>query len=465
MNLLSSVAAYTHTSTFSRMIWRVLLLVFMGLTIIRFASIGRPIWIDEFLHFAFGAADSLREAWSIFLISLPVNHGQTGIYMMLDYFLLDIFGANLLALRLPSLLCGAWLLFSATQFLRLQGFSYFWQLVMVFALFRDVSLMYFAGEARPYMPLAASVVGILVYYSMPFRRRDSYLIKAIGFLSVLLGACMHPYFSLYWMAIFIFTTMVLIQRRQIELRFSQVMRQANPVLIVLGSSIYFLVAFIGWGQHIAKFKLNPFEHLPFTDAPYIFLRTHFEFLGTHNYFLGSLLISCILLAYVLLPSKRNFLSGLMPPVVLIILALALSAIVSFVSFRQGYWILPRQWVASSALVCVGFVWMCGVISQKIFSGVGTLWKGNLSTIFAITMGIVMVVNLLNFQHDQKLYGKSIECSTFNQQTEPPPSLVVNRPVEAGDNDIWVQAANENIACSGPVWTWFTAYYLRSAETK
>ena len=454
-----------NTEKYSTLIWRVLLLIFIGLTLFRFSSLGRPIWIDEFLHFSFGAADTLSQAWSIFLTSLPINHGQTGVYMMLDYFLLHIFGANLLALRLPSLLCGAWLLISAAQFIRIQGFSYFWQIVMIFALFRHMGLMYFIGEARPYIPLAAAVVGTLVYYSVPYEKRNSLLIKGIGFFSVLLGVCMHPYFSLYWMAMFFFATVILIKRGQIRLKLRPLIQQANPILIIFGSTLYFLVAFNSWGKHIAKFSLNPFEHLSLVDIPFIFLRTHFEFLGAQNYLLGPLFIICILIAYILVPSKRNFTSRLMPPISLIALALILSLFVSFVSFRQGYWILPRQWVASSALVAIGFVWLCAEICQKIFQGVNVFWKIIGAGILVATMGVVMVINILNFQHDQKIYGVLIQCPSSNSQIEPPSYSVANRPVQAGDNDIWVKAANENIACSGPVWSWFTSYYYRSVETK
>ena len=49
---------------------------------------GRPIWIDEFVHFAFGAFGSTSEAWAAITTSINgVNHGQTGVYMLIDYWL------------------------------------------------------------------------------------------------------------------------------------------------------------------------------------------------------------------------------------------------------------------------------------------------------------------------------------------------------------------------------------------
>ena len=53
------------------------------------SSVGRPIWIDEFLHFTLGSHYSTSEAWDSINKSIVgdeshigVNHGQTGIYMM-----------------------------------------------------------------------------------------------------------------------------------------------------------------------------------------------------------------------------------------------------------------------------------------------------------------------------------------------------------------------------------------------
>jgi hypothetical protein len=76
-----------------------------------YMSLGRPIWIDEFLHFAVAAIPSSAPAWQTITRSITgVNHGQTGVYMMLDYWLLSAFGANAVVLRLPSILSGIFLM-------------------------------------------------------------------------------------------------------------------------------------------------------------------------------------------------------------------------------------------------------------------------------------------------------------------------------------------------------------------
>src|SRR2546422_6396386 len=79
---------------------------------------GKALVIDEFLHFAVGAYESTSEAWDIVRASIAggINHGQTGAYMMVDYWLLRAFGANLFWLRFPSLLAGLLLYLAALHF-------------------------------------------------------------------------------------------------------------------------------------------------------------------------------------------------------------------------------------------------------------------------------------------------------------------------------------------------------------
>src|SRR5262245_47420459 len=99
-------------------------------------SLGRPIWIDEFLHFAVAAQTSTADAWRVIRNSIAiVNHGQTGIYMILDYWLTSAFGANAIILRLPSILSGAFLLASSLWLIRNLRLSILWQLMTLAALF------------------------------------------------------------------------------------------------------------------------------------------------------------------------------------------------------------------------------------------------------------------------------------------------------------------------------------------
>jgi hypothetical protein len=143
----------------------VLLGVLSTALIVLYASIGRPLWIDEFLHFAFGGFTSTLSAWHAIRHSMHAfNFGQTGVYMLVDYWLLKLFGANLIALRLPSTLSAALMLWAGFEFLTKRRYGTLWQLTLIVCYLGQATLMYYVGEARPYMALAGASVGAFTYY-------------------------------------------------------------------------------------------------------------------------------------------------------------------------------------------------------------------------------------------------------------------------------------------------------------
>ncbi len=138
------------------------------------SGFSKPLWIDEYLHFAMGSL-TFTEAIQVIAETTGdgVNWGQTGTYLFLDYLLGNLFGANLWALRAPSIISGFILLLAAVYFMRARGLSRPWQLIALLILGSQWTLMYYVGEARPYLPMAASAVAVLAYYSVDVRRRSS----------------------------------------------------------------------------------------------------------------------------------------------------------------------------------------------------------------------------------------------------------------------------------------------------
>src|SRR5260370_21651551 len=73
--------------------------------IVAFASIGTPLWIDDFLHFAFGGFPSTVSSSHAIRHSITsINFGQTRLYMLLHYCMLKTFGEHTPALRPPGIL-------------------------------------------------------------------------------------------------------------------------------------------------------------------------------------------------------------------------------------------------------------------------------------------------------------------------------------------------------------------------
>ena len=127
-----SLAAFVDASSRAarwRMASTATLAIVCVLAVALSSGAARPIWIDEFLHFALAGLSSTEDAWEVVRATiLNINHGQTGIYMLLDYWLLSWFGASSWALRALSLLSGLLLFASAAAVLRFRGFALGWQL-------------------------------------------------------------------------------------------------------------------------------------------------------------------------------------------------------------------------------------------------------------------------------------------------------------------------------------------------
>jgi len=166
-----------------------------------FSSFTRPIWIDEFLHFALGSHRSTAEAWLSTKETLPTfNFGQTEVYMMFDYWLLHNFGASAFLLRLPSLFAAGLLLFSAVHIALHLRFGLGWTLLLLTSFFCQQNVLYYAGEARPYLPLAAGVMGALAFYIVPTGQRGATQ-RIFGAFVIWFGVIFHPYFALYWLCV------------------------------------------------------------------------------------------------------------------------------------------------------------------------------------------------------------------------------------------------------------------------
>ncbi len=172
----------------------IFLLIFAAFWVsLLFSGFGKPMWIDEYLHFAFGGMNFF-EAINVLESSTGsgVNWGQTGTYLLMDNLLLSLFGANLLAFRLPSILSGFVLIIAAIYFLRLKGQNLFFQWLVVFAFLAQSSLMYYAGESRPYMPMSSAAVAALAFYAVPISKRSTFVGYFLAFWSFIWGALMHP---------------------------------------------------------------------------------------------------------------------------------------------------------------------------------------------------------------------------------------------------------------------------------
>jgi hypothetical protein len=432
------------------------------LGIVLYSGYRHPIWIDEFLHFAFGGMSSTAEAWSAIVRSIgQVNFNQTGIYMLADFWLLKLLGASAFALRLPSLLSAVWLLVCATTFCSVRGLGNLWKLVLILALFAQPWVMNYAAEARPYMPLASATIGTLVYYATPVDCRRGWL-RVVGIVSIGLGVLMHPYYPIYWAAMICLGFLLALIEKRVRFNGGDILRFCDPTLVVLGLVVFCIVGALAWMRGGGALDFDPFQwihrdHIVVTMVDWTHLAFIFDFWRppeepTNPRYILLFLMIVSALACPLMPRRwRASVFALVPPVALAFGALVTSGVLSWISYRHHYWILERQWIASIALMPVAVVWYVAELG-RLFD---CWWRGS-SVVLAIGCLTVVTCSLAIIvpQKLNEIRRDIANSSAPHVGTAEPPSLP---PV---GNDQWVALANANIADGGPVWSIFRKYYGR-----
>jgi len=427
-----------------------------------YSGYRHPIWIDEFLHFALGAFCGPGEAWQVIRQTvLSFNFNQTGIYMMADFWLLKLFGPDAFALRLPSLLSAAWLLVSTTTLFAVRCFGNLWKLVAVLAILAQGSLMNYAAEARPYMPLAAAVIGTLAFYLAAPEERRGWIFIA-GVISIGLGVLMHPYFPGYWAVVICIGFMTSLFERRCVPGVRQFLIFCDFRLVVPGLATYGIVGAMTWMRGEPALSFDPFqwirrdalvpEFLDYSHLSFIFdFMTPADQLWFGPRRVVLYVMTALVLAYPLLPRRwRPQLFRLVPPLLLALASLLTSATLSCISYRHHYWILDRQWIASLALMPVAVVWYIGElgrIADQQCKGLSVLLAaGCVAMLCAVLYGLV----------PQKIATLRQDA---NRRTiaapEPNPTAAVPT-----DNLGWVALANANIAAGGSVWAVFRKFYGR-----
>jgi hypothetical protein len=429
------------------------------LIVVLHASVGRPIWIDEFTHFAFAAQPTTMAAWSLFLsTTADMQHGQTGIYIMLNYWTLTLLGPDPTLLRLPSILSGLFLFVSAVMLFRVLRFSVLWQVVLVGALAGQHLLMHYVGEARAYAPIPAAAVGLLLFYVARPLHPGSRALLCFGAVAAIFGSIMHPYFALYWPAVCLVAYVHHLARTDARFNLHSLVAFAAPGLVTVGAGLYMMLGVLTWLRSQPHFGFDPFQwlhqHGPlrnFTDY------SHTQFIS-EGYGLAAALTALALLAGSRLPrALHGTVRGLLAPALLVLLSLIISLLIGLASYRAGYWILTRQWVGSIALLAVGMVWFWAEGAR--------LWG---RAIPQAEIGIAIAALVLVSVQSTKNHGGRIAVLWDYVQNhavaqmagacEPPASIDFQTMSYDHRNDVMVELANRNLACGGDIWPIFREYY-------
>jgi hypothetical protein len=417
----------------------------------------KPIWVDEFLHFSIGGFDTSKDAWNAIIESIKTfNHGQTGIYIFLNYWLLKILDANSLALRAPSLLSAFLLLYSSALFIKQRGFGLAWQLLTIIIMFSNTKLMYFGTESRPYMPLAGAVVGIAVYYCANFNERSQPITYAIGMTSVLWGVLMHPYFILYWSVLLVYGAWFKYSAHELKLNWRFLVRYANPQFLCVGGLSFITLALHTWLLKRQSFDLNPFEWISRDLLFYKFLYDHVAFIK-YNLSLFEISVFLLFCSLTIIRVRLFMLrKSITQPVLLILLAITTSIAIATISFYQNYWILTRQWVGSMPLVGLGFAWLMCSLTEALADKFSQKLKNCI-----IFLGLLVTLAIVNDSTTQRIAQSWSQINRADRLQVADASNGTTVRLCPQTIDDWVQLANENIKSATPVWSLFKHFYTKT----
>ena len=428
--------------------------VLSGAALLLFSGWNKPLLYDEFVYFAAGGLPDTQTALAtVWETTTNVNQGVTGAFMMTDFWLLHLFGAQTEALRLPGMLTAALLFLYSGAFLMSRGLSTWVLPAIPLAYTTQELVLRYVGEARTYMPLAAASVGILAYYSLSTRNRQLFIGRWLGWSAVALGVLFHPYFIVYWFALLAFAYLAWGRPRPIRMF-------ANVPLVVVGLLGYVAIGALTWMRGKANADVDPFNFLP-GPLPV-------EIVAQNLYFIAASPLALIALTIVFLaPLAVNFRNGWrlneiwrvsMSPLLLMAIALMLSLVISISTIVNDFWIFPRQWVASTALICLAGIWL-----------VAEWWKLSRQTpprskmiqwrlpalVFASVALAAMTVPSIETQVGNIQRWQERVTSDVNLRVE------LSARLEAGESlsdAEWTAYAQHNLDSGGRVWEEFGRFY-------
>jgi len=205
--------------------------------------------------------------------------------------------------------------------------------------------------------------------------------------------------------------------------------------------------------------MDPFQWIKNDGVVRTFLpMTHFQFI--ENVYYVPLVISGLAVVAALVPAVRRQarFRALISPIALMVLALGISLFVSYISYRRGYWVLPRQWLASMALCCLSVIWLAKELGEWAKTGGRFL---GLPLLSLVAYGLFQTAVPI-YRAKQADAAAIVAALTGGGTPKPTVDPTVGTPAKLpANNDEWVALANANIAAGGPVWPIFRRFYARN----
>jgi hypothetical protein len=353
-------------------------------------------------------------------------------------------------MRLPSLLTAVWALASLYVFMRAKRVRP--ALIVATPLLASAypTLWYYAGEARTYMPLVAGVLGVLAYYSLSQQQRSTVWGRTVGWGSILIGSLFHPYFLLYWPSLVLFSAW----QMKTPQRISSIWRFANPPLTITGLGLGLAIGSATWLRGNIEQPV-PWDQWLGAPLPKEILTTLFwPFMesGWLGLAAAVILAALILRRLIRKPGENSSPLG---PIGLLVLAIALSLVVTTASVLAEFWVFPRQWIASQVLVLAALPWLASILLEGTPRHVYRRW---LPVAVAGALLIPTMLTTTAWKVSQlRLWHLTSPISPYNSLTQEQLRILL----DAGDfpsDRTWMSFSEANLLQGGPVWPDLGRYY-------
>jgi hypothetical protein len=351
------------------------------------------LWIDESIHFVLTGQQSLGD------LLLRLNNPdagfltrQTGFYQVLNYLTLQVTGANWIALRAPSIASGAVLIWATYVFLSNRHATRAYQLMGLVLLATQSGLLYYVGEARPYLPYAATSLGVLAYLTAGDSHQSRRSVQWLGWASLVFGALFHLYFLLVLPLIILFSVWYQVFSRQLRPSWRSFMKFSKPIPVGCSVALALILGTVTWMRPQQPNRLDPFAWTGGSWDSFLDVTTsfHLDLVQTSALRTVFIFAETFLLIFLILSRKYRIHRDLFASAILIGVGGITSAIIAGSSIFNGYAVATRQLVLGPALIALALAWQLFAVRTSM--GVGRLRPAQVAV--AATIGILCGTALL-----------------------------------------------------------------------
>jgi len=283
---------------------------------------------------------------------------------------------------------------------------------------------------------------------------------------------MHPYWAFLWALIALYSVVVNALENPAFRGWRAVWHFLSPLYVSFALALYFAIASVTWLRRFLDFGrsdtlsnpaalLNSLLQNHFAFAPYVYPIRRDTSVFDSGPLVPTVITLFLIMTLVWLfiwPQSR--IRRLLPPALLLLVAVTSSLFFSYLSYRSRYIIFERQWLAGMALASVALTWLFAEWWRH--SGRSTLrlalpalvYTALVVTAFVISLSSQVFITADRFHSWQDIKKDSRSIDELVAAAGLSESF---RYEPASEMDGYGYLANLNAVRGGPVWEVFVAW--------